>query len=318
MSDPLATISLGAIRIFEAAARLKSFTRAADELGVTQAAVSWQVKALERQLGQPLFRRLPREVVLTPAGERLARAASESMSLLRGALADLTEQADSVLAITTLHSFAIQWLAPRIGGFQLAHPEVAVSLDTNGQIVDLMTGEFDLALRSGSGEWPGLESLYLFASARTPLCTPQMRERLGGLREPADLLSAPLIGLDQDWAEWFAAAGVSTPPGRTGGRLVADLQAVEVASALTDRGVALGSPTLFAGELARGQLVRPFAVTLEQSAGFWLAYPKDRRRVRKIAAFRDWLMGCIAEDAAGASGNADISVQQTEEQADGR
>jgi LysR family glycine cleavage system transcriptional activator len=299
MSDPLATISLGAIRIFEAAARLKSFTRAADELGVTQAAVSWQVKALERQLGQPLFRRLPREVALTPAGERLARAASESMSLLRSALADLTEAADSVLAITTLQSFALQWLAPRIGSFQIAHPEIAVSLDTSGQIVDLMSGDFDLALRSGSGEWPGLESLYLFASARTPLCTPAMRERLGGLKEPADLLAAPLIGLDQDWAEWFAAAGVAAPR-RTGGRLVADLQAVEVASALTDRGVALGSPTLFAGELHRGQLVRPFAVTLEQSAGFWLAYPRDRRRVKKIAAFRDWLMGCIAEDAARA------------------
>src|SRR5271170_3815911 len=111
MSDPLATIPLSAIRIFEAAARLKSFTRAADELGVTQAAVSWQVKALERRLDQPLFRRLPREVVLTAGGERLARACSEAMNLLRTAISDLTEQAEGVLAITTLQSLAIQWLA---------------------------------------------------------------------------------------------------------------------------------------------------------------------------------------------------------------
>jgi LysR family glycine cleavage system transcriptional activator len=298
MADPLATISLGAIRIFETAARLKSFTRAADELGVTQAAVSWQVKALERQLGQPLFRRLPREVALTAAGERLARAASESMTLLRTALADLTDQADAVLAITTLQSFAIQWLAPRIGSFQLAHPEIAVSLDTSGQLVDLLHGDFDLALRSGSGEWSGLESLYLFSSVRTPLCTPRMRDELGGLHDPNDLLNAPLIGLDQDWAEWFMAAGVSAPMTKTGGRLVADMQAIEVASALTDRGVALGSPRLFATELERGALVQPFDIAMAQSAGFWLAYPKDRRRVRKIAAFRDWLMTCIADDAA--------------------
>ena len=129
MSDPLATTPLSAIRIFEAAARLKSFTRAADELGVTQAAVSWQVKALERRLGQALFRRLPREVALTAAGERLAKAAADALGILRGAISDLTDQADGVLAITTMESLAIQWLAPRIGGFQLAHPAIAVRLD---------------------------------------------------------------------------------------------------------------------------------------------------------------------------------------------
>src|ERR1700744_6081722 len=106
MPDILASIPLSAIRIFEAAARLKSFTRAADELGVTQAAVSWQVKALEQRLGQPLFRRLPREVARTEAGERLARAASDAMSLLRAALADLTETGQGVLAISTLQSLA--------------------------------------------------------------------------------------------------------------------------------------------------------------------------------------------------------------------
>src|SRR5262245_15379143 len=114
MSDPLATVPLSAIRIFEAAARLGSFTRAADELGVSQAAVSWQVKALEQRLGQSLFHRLPREVAPTASGERLARAASEAVSVLRAALADITETAEGVLAITTLQSFATQWLAPRL------------------------------------------------------------------------------------------------------------------------------------------------------------------------------------------------------------
>src|SRR5450432_2028877 len=172
MDDPLATLPLSAIRVFEAAARLKSFTRAAEELGMTQAAVSWQVKALERRLGQVLFRRLPREVALTPAGERLARAATEAVGLLRGALADLIETGEGVLAITTLQSLATQWLAPRLGGFQLAHPNIAVRLETSGRVVDLAREPFDLAIRSGPGDWSGLESVYLFPAHVTPLCAP--------------------------------------------------------------------------------------------------------------------------------------------------
>ena len=301
MSDPLATIPLSALRIFEAAARLKSFTRAADELGVSQAAVSWQVKALERRLDQALFRRLPREVVLTSGGERLARAASEAMNLLRAALSDLTDTGEGVLAITALESLAIQWLAPRIGAFQLAHPKIAVRLETSGRMVDLNHEGFDVALRSGSGDWPGMESLRLFHAGRTPLCAPQMREELGGLARPEDLLTAPLVGLDEEWAEWFTAAGVTAPHARKGGRLISDLQAIEVASALAGRGVALGSPVLFAPEISQGRLVQPFDINFMQSEGYWLVYPKDRRRAPKIAVFRDWLMKCIAEEPVTAS-----------------
>ena len=297
MSDPLATLPLSAIRVFEAAARARSFTRAADELGVTQAAVSWQVKALEQRLGQPLFRRLPREVVLTAAGERLALAASEAMRLLRTALTDLADHADGVLAITTGQSIAIQWLAPRLGAFQLAHPRIAVRLDTGERLVDLDREGFDVAVRQGPGDWPGLESLYLFPAALTPLCTPQLRAGLGGLAAPADLLAAALIGQDALWAEWFAAAGVTTPMAKKRGRLIADMQTLEVASAMAGQGVALGSPVLFAPEIARGLLVRPFATDLAESAGVWLTYPKARRRAPKIAAFRDWLLACLAAPA---------------------
>ena len=293
MSDLLASIPLSALRTFDAAARLKSFTAAASELGVTQAAVSWQIKALEQRLGQPLFRRMPREVALTLAGERLARATSEAMRLLRGAIADLTEEGDGVLSITTAESLASQWLAPRLGAFQLAHPKLAVRLDTGPRIADLGREGFDVAIRSGSGEWPGLESLYLFPSSVTPLCTPDVRDALGGLARPEDLANAPLIGLDAVWTDWFAAAGVSERPASAVGRLIADLQVLEVASALAGRGVALGSPILFATEIAQGRLVRPFEVAVNQAAGFWLAYPAERRRVRKIAAFRDWVIAAV-------------------------
>jgi LysR family glycine cleavage system transcriptional activator len=296
MSDPLANLPLSAIRVFEAAARLKSFTQAAESLGMTQAAVSWQIKTLEGRLGQTLFRRLPREVVLTPAGERLARAAGEAVAILRAALVDLTETDDAVLSITTLQSLASQWLAPRLGRFQLAHPRIAVRLETSGQLADLTREPFDLAIRSGSGDWPGLESRYLFPAQMTPLCAPSLREALGGLQSPKDLLSAPRVGLDSDWAGWFAKAGLDAPNIGSGPRLIADLQTVEVGAALSGASVALGSPVLFAAEIAQGRLVQPFAAAWDYCPGFWLCYAKDRRRSPKITAFRDWLLANIAAE----------------------
>jgi len=296
MSDILATIPLSAIRVFEAAARLKSFTRAAEELGVTQAAVSWQVKALERRLDQALFQRLPREVALTAAGERLARAASEAVNLLRAALDDLTQTGEGVLAITTMQTLATQWLAPRIGAFQVAHPKLAVRLEASGRLVDLIHENMDVAVRGGYGDWPGLEAHFLFPSEQTPLCTPQVLASLGGLDKPEDLLAAPRIGSPDEWATWFHFAGVTTPgPSASPPRLMADTQTLEVASALAGQGVALGSPILFQTEIAAGRLVRPFSATMPLGGGYWLAYPKDRRRSAKIVAFRDWLLACVAD-----------------------
>jgi LysR family glycine cleavage system transcriptional activator len=296
MSDPLAAIPLSAIRVFEAAARLRSFTRAAAELNITQAAVSWQVKALEQRLGQSLFSRLPREVVLTASGERLARAASQAVTLLRTAVTDITETGDGVLAITTLQSLANQWLAPRLGAFQLAHPKIAVRLETTGRIVDLTREDADVALRAGPGDWPGMTSHWLFASEGTVLCTPELMRKYA-VTEPADLLRAPRVGSDREWNDWFAAAGVEVPPGEhTGPRLVADLQTIEIASALAGQGAALASPVFFAPEIAAGRLVRPFRPTISFSAGYWLTYPTDRRRSPKIVAFRDWVLKTVAED----------------------
>jgi len=294
MPDILASVPLSAIRVFEAAARLQSFTRAAEELGVTQAAVSWQVKALERRLDQPLFVRRPREVALTPAGERLARAASEAMSALRTALSDLTESGDGVLAITTLHTVANQWLAPRIGAFQISHPKIAVRIDTSGAIIDLARENMDVAIRSGSGAWPGLETHYLFPNIHAPLCTPEMQERLG-LATAQDLLDAPRIGAPEEWAVWFAAAGVGESLVTTP-RLAGDSQTLEVASALGGQGVALANPILFAGEIGSGRLVMPVPIHAHYGPGYWLAYPADRRRAPKIRAFRDWLLACVTDD----------------------
>lgn len=296
MPDILSRLPLAAIRVFETAARLKSFTRAADELGVTQAAVSWQVKALEQRLDQPLFNRLPREVTLTPAGERLSRAATEAISLLRAAVSDLVEAEEGVLSITTVQSLGGQWLAPRLGGFQIAHPSIAVRLEASSRVVDLARGDFDMALRGGQGKWPGMTAHFLVPAVQTPLVSPEFLARIGGLSRPEDLLEVPRIGIAREWEEWFQAAGVAVAQDRLAPRLASDAQALEVASALASHGAALGSPIFFARELAEGRLVMPFDVVARYTGGYWLAYPSDRARVRKIAAFRDWVLAQAAAD----------------------
>ncbi|MCR5879940.1 LysR substrate-binding domain-containing protein [Phenylobacterium sp. J367] len=305
MSDVLATLPLSAIRVFEAAARLGSFTRAADELGMTQAAVSWQVKALETRLDQPLFRRLPREVALTPAGERLARAATEATTALRGALADILDKSDGVLAISTLQTLAMQWLAPRIGAFQVAHPQIAVRVETSNRIVDLLREDVDVAIRAGKGDWPDLETVRLFSAVETPVATPELLARLGPIAGPADLLDLPRIGAGWEWDLWFRAAGVTPPPGKLDvtPRLAGDAQILEVAAALAGQGFALASPILYAADIASGRLAQPFEVTVPMGQAYWLVYPKDRRRTRKIAAFRDWLLESVSNDPAVARWN---------------
>ncbi|WP_291832224.1 LysR substrate-binding domain-containing protein [Brevundimonas sp.] len=299
MADPLSGIPLASIRVFEAAARLKSFTRAAEELGMTQAAVSWQIKALEGRLGQSLFRRLPREVQPTEAGDRLSRAATEAMSLLRRAISDLTEADEHILSITTLATLATQWLAPRLGAFQLANPGLAVRMDTNPALLDLAREGFDVGIRSGHGDWPGMESQMLMPSVFTPVCGPAMAQKLN-LKDPCDLLNAPRIGMEKEWAAWFAAAGLDDGV-RPATKLTADYQVLEVAAALGGQGVALASPILFAREIETGVLVRPFQEMVAFHTGYYLVWPEGRRRSPKIKRFRDWLMAQAEADPAVAA-----------------
>ena len=314
MSDPLATVPLSAIRVFEAAARLGSFTRAAEELGMTQAAVSWQVKALEKRLDQPLFRRLPREVALTPAGERLARAAGEAIGALRSAISDISDSGAGVLSITVLQTFATQWLAPRLGAFQVDHPEVAVRLDSAQRLVDLLREEADVGVRSSShGQWPGLESLFLFPSCQTVLATPPAMAALGPSPRPEDLLKVDRVGSQREWDAWFCAAGLTGPDAATAAalRITADTQVLEVAAAVANGSVAMGSPVMFGPDIAAGRLVQPFEIYIGDQGGYWLAYPQDRRRARKIAAFRDWLLDHVRADPAAQRQLARRGMRQT-------
>lgn len=295
MADILNRITPDALKVFEAAARLASFTRAAEELGMTQAAVSWRIRDTEQRLGRALFTRGTRQVSLTADGERLAVASTEAMGLLRRALTDMLEADQGVLSITTLQTLATQWLAPHLGTFQLANPDLAVRVDTSPLLASLGSDGLDIGLRFGSGRWTGMECRFLMPALFSPLCSPATAEHLN-LKEPSDLERARLVGEPDEWRAWFACAGVLDTEAVAAPRLTADNQAMEVAAAIGDQSVALGSPILYARELERGLLVQPFKQTVPLADGYWLCYPTGRRTVNKITRFRDWAISIARED----------------------
>jgi len=282
---------LPAIRAFEAAARLGSFTRAADELHMTQAAVSYQIKQLEQRLGLGLFHRQPRQVVLTPAGQRLAPAVLDAFKQLRTAFAQAIERVESELSITALPTIAAAWLVPRLGAFQLAHPRLAVRLDTAVQLVDLNRGEFDVGIRIGAGEWPGLHADFLLPSLFTPLCSPALRERL---RTPADMLALPRFGRERWWRAWFAAAGLADIDLTAKPGVELDVEQHAVTAAIAGHGVALSSPLFFEQDIAAGRLLQPFELVVRDQRDYWLTYPTTLRTSEKIRAFRAWLLAQAA------------------------
>lgn len=286
---------LPAIRAFEAAARLGSFTRAAEELHMTQAAVSYQIKQLEQRLGLSLFQRQPRHVTLTPAGQRLAPAVLDAFRQLHAGFAQTLERVEAELAITSLPTIAATWLVPRLGAFQLAHPKLAVRLDTGVPLADLTQGEFDVGIRIGAGDWPGLHADFLLPSLFTPLCSPALRERL---RTPQDLLALPRFGRERWWRAWFAAAGVPDADLAAKPGVELDIEQHAVTAAIAGHGVAISSPLFFELDLAAGRLLQPFDVVVRDQRGYWLAYPAARRHSEKIRAFRTWLLEQAAVTAA--------------------
>jgi len=286
---------LQAIRVFEAVARHLSFTKAAQELGMTQAAASYQIKLLEERIGAPMFLRRPRQIELTEPGQRLAPAVSEAFAILGQAYAAARGGADGLLCVTTVLTFASNWLAQHLGAFQIAHPALAVRLDTSSRLTDFAREDVDLAIRSGGGKWPGLEAHKLLDADFTPMLSPKLAASIGGVNEPADLLRLPILDPgDIWWTQWFEAAGVSghdlaKRPGSSMGA-----QAYEANAAMAGHGVAILTRALFKNEIADGRLVQPFDLVGDDGHAYWLVYPTARRNVPKIRAFRDWILAEIA------------------------
>ncbi len=290
---------LNALRAFEAAARHLSFTRAADELNVTQAAISHQVKALETHFGQPLFRRLPRRLLLTEAGQTLLPAVRDGFARIVEAAETVRRRDEArVLTVSLTPSFGGKWLAPRLARFWTAHPDIELHLQHSMQLVDFARDEVDLAVRWGRGGWPGVVQELLIAADLVPVCSPRLLDGPRPLATPDDLRRHTLLHQEdfQDWVEWLAAAGVDDIDARRG-PVLNDFQ-VLLQTTVQGAGVALAPAPLVAEELADGRLVRPFAAAPETAFAYHLVYPPGALERPEARAFRDWLVAEARRDGA--------------------
>ena len=288
---------LNALKSFEAAARHESFTRAADELCVTQGAVSQQVKALEAELGIKLFNRERQRLVITQAGrEYLATVRDALDRIALGTERLVLRQRSSVLTVSTSPDFAAKWLVHRLGRFAETHPEIELRISATMHHVDFAREDIDLAVRHGDGNWPGLQVERLCVERLFAVCSPTLATGPRLLREPADVLKFPLLHLDdrKDWSNWLEAAGV-VDAGPLRGPIL-NRASMLIDAAIDGQGIALARTALAAWDLIHGRLVTPFTVTLPLSKGYWIVCPSAVSALPKITVFRDWLLAEATDD----------------------
>ena len=290
--------SLNALKAFEAAARHQSFTKAADELSVTQGAISHQVKALEDELGLRLFNRERQRLLITDAGRSYLEVVRDAFDRLAVGTNHLLQQQNSgVLTVSTSPNFAAKWLVHRLGRFVENHPEIDLRISASLQHVDFAREDIDLAVRHGDGQWAGLHMAKLCAEELFPVCSPKyLQNRRTALRAPADLKGRTLLHVTdhRDWSRWLDAAGVSETDAAHGP--VFSQASMAIDAAVDSQGVALARSALVAHDLLSGRLVRPFPLTLAVSYGYWIVCPKSTADLPKIAKFRNWLLSEAAED----------------------
>ena len=286
---------LNALRAFEAAARHLNFSRAADELSVTPGAVSQQIQNLEDYVGAALFKRTPKGLLLTDAAQTALPALREAFDRLAEAASLLTAAVDGRrLTLTAPPSFAANWLVPRLGAFEQAHPQVDVWLSAGIELVDLTAGEVDVAIRYGSGRYPGLEVRRLLGETVLPAISPQLLEE-SPLDAPEDLKNHVLLhdgspDLDDscpDWPMWLAARGVRGVDGHRGPRFNQSSLVIEAAA--NGRGVALAKRTLALADLEAGRLVAPLQIATAVDFAYYLVHPKAKGRLPQVKAFVGWI-----------------------------
>lgn len=291
--------SLNGLRAFECAARHLSFTRAAEELNVTQTAISHQIRRLEDELGVRLFMRLKDGLALTEEGNAYLPGIRSAFLELRYSTEKLLESSNnSVLTISTLVSVASKWLLPRLPSFREAHPEIDVRISASTEWVDFRKGGIDAAIRYGDGNWPGLRADWLMADEIFPVCSPRLLTGDKPLNTPVDLAHHPLLQVSgvtaNDWNDWLHAAG-QPPLTAKGPRLTFDLAMMAVQAAIDGQGVCIGRSTYVDEDLRAGRLVAPFDLRLKSASGFYLVTPHDQAESKKIVAFRGWLSQVLAK-----------------------
>lgn len=299
---------LNALRSFESAGRHLSLRKAAQELHVTPAAISHQVKALEQTLELSLFKRLPRRVVLTPAGEVFLPLLSDAFERMTEAVTAVKRlQGSGRVTIGAPPALASKWLAPRLHSFMALHPEIDLRISADESFIDgagaesgepTVMADTDIAIRSGSGDYPDHVSRLLFSAYALPMCSPRLLAGEHPLRAPEDLRHHTLLHYQFDfddsrsdrptWAAWLKAAGLGDIEPRRGPTFNQVAMAIEAAA--DGLGVVLGIPVIAAADLAAGRLLMPFALSMPVGADYHLVHSADAAREPAVAVFRDWLI----------------------------
>ncbi|MGZ8346553.1 MAG: transcriptional regulator GcvA [Allosphingosinicella sp.] len=285
-------LPLTALRTFEAAARHGSFTRAAEELNVTQGAVSRQVQALEGRIGVSLFERHGRTLALSLEGRLLATAATDALERLGEAVSKLTRPT-GIVTLSMLPSLAACWMAPRMRAFSAAHLNVELRLSASRHLVDFQREGIDAAIRYGPGGWTDVEAELLAKEEIFPVCSPDYAARLN-LGQPEDLGRATLLHNDvpDGWRDWFAAAGCLKAFTEKGVYL--DEDAALLRAAVEGEGMALGRSVLAANDLAQGRLVAPFDVRIPATFSYWFVTPARSPASPQLDLVRSWLLDAFA------------------------
>jgi LysR family glycine cleavage system transcriptional activator len=291
MSDALQRLpNLAALRAFEAAARHENFSRAAEEVHLTHGAISHQIRALEEELGLQLFQRHGKRIAITAEGQRFAAVVRKSLGDIAAAAAELKDSTRARrLVITAVPSLSARWLAGRMGKFIDLHPDIEVTMQTTVDMVDLTRGQVDVAVRFGSGNYPGVKAEMLIGDFFYPVVSPHYR---GGKlpRTPQELTPDMLLRSDsgEPWSMWFHAAGIDLP--EPGGGVMFDDSSMLLRSAAAGHGVAIARHLIAMPEIADGALVRLFDVAVRCRYSYYIAYTERAFEKSQVRAFRDWLV----------------------------
>ncbi|GGE46158.1 LysR family transcriptional regulator [Primorskyibacter flagellatus] len=283
---------LNALRSFEAAARLKSFTAAADELCVTPGAISRQIKNLETFLGLDLFERTAREAKLTTSGRQYLEISTLLFSQLHGATERLLSRGERrPLRIWSSMTFSMRWLVPRLSSYHAERSGPDVILTTSLKPVDFRSGDIDIAIRYGTGtEWPGCIAIPLVKTDLVPVCSPALAAS-GNFRSPADLAQSTLLHSlvrIEDWRRYLEAANVTSVDPYSGMRFESSILAYSAAE--QKLGFALGQRALVRDDLSAGRLAAPIDFSMRANGGFFLIYPEDHDNPKELSEFRDWIV----------------------------
>ncbi|MDX8496267.1 LysR substrate-binding domain-containing protein [Mesorhizobium sp. VK22B] len=307
---------LASLTVFEAASRLSSFTKAADELGITQAAVSHQIHQMERDFGFPLFARLHRRVVLTEKGKVLSAAATEAFGLLTTAVNDITKEAfRDELVISATVAFSYFWLMPRIFEFSRDHPEIEVRIVTQDSIPNVISAELDAVIRFGNGMWSNGRAERLFGDEIFPVCSPDYAKASGPIDCPVDLLSHSLISYDTadpmwtGWDEWLPACSVVVPKKTLGLRCSFYTEAIY--AALNGQGIVLGWRHLVQDLLNQNRLVRVTNASIDAAGAYYVVSPTKRQPKPAARLFLDWITSSSLACPMDAAGSPAVQTIQT-------